>query len=183
MSRPRILWGLTGSVATIRAGALANQLLEVGEVRAVVTRRARHFLEPLPTTIPTFDDDDEWDSWKKLGDEVLHIELRKWADVFLIAPVTADCLAKVSNGLSDTLLLSVARAWDFEKPFVLAPAMNTKMWEHPVTSEHLAKVANWGVQIVEPVAKKLACSDVGMGGLAPPETISAFLARTVAPAQ
>jgi phosphopantothenoylcysteine decarboxylase len=171
--RPRILWGITGSVAAIRSDRLATALADVGDIKAVVTRRARHFI---PSDIPEFpvhDDNDEWNSWRKLGDPVLHIELRRWADVMVIAPLSADALAKMAVGIADTLLLSVVRAWDYSRPLVVAPAMNTMMWEHPVTGEHLAKLESWGVRVVSPVAKELACADVGMGAQASAETIAA----------
>ncbi len=171
-TRPRILWGITGSVAAIRSDRLALALAEIGEIQAVVTRRARHFIPSNTPSIPIHDDDNEWNSWQKLGDPVLHIELRRWADVFVIAPLSADGLAKIAVGIADTLLLSVARAWDYSRPLIVAPAMNTMMWEHPITREHLAKLESWGVRVVSPVAKELACADVGMGAQASAETIA-----------
>lgn len=80
-------------------------------------------------------DDDEWSCWNKREDPVLHIELRKWADVFLVAPLSANTLAKMANGLCDNLLTCVARAWDFKRPLLVAPAMNTLMWESPFTAK------------------------------------------------
>lgn len=170
-----ILWGITGSVAAIRSEQLAEGLLGLGQVQAMATRRARHFLSELPAAITCYGDEDEWTQWNELGDPVLHIELRRWADVLLIAPATADCLAKLSNGICDTLLLSVGRAWDFSKPVVVAPAMNTMMWEHPTTAEHLSRLRSWGVHVVDPVEKRLACDDVGMGAQAPAAMIVARL--------
>ncbi len=101
--------------------------------------------------------------WRR-GDAVLHIELRKWADVFLIAPLSANTLAKLAGGQCDNLLTCVARAWDFaqRRPFVVAPAMNTLMWTHALTADQLARIEAWGVTIVPPVAKTLACGDIGM---------------------
>lgn len=174
-----ILWGLTASVAAIRAPLLANQLLPLGDVTAVITERARHFVDELPEEVTVYSDKDEWAQWNALGDPVLHIELRRWADVFVIAPLTADCLAKLASGICDNLLLSVARAWDFSKPFIVAPAMNTLMWEHPVTQTHLHLLRSWGIEVVEPVAKKLACDDVGIGALAPPDKITEAVAMAL----
>lgn len=170
-SRSRILWGITGSVAAIRAPLLAKSLLELADVKAVVTERARHFLDPLPEQIAMLGDADEWALWRQLGDPVLHIELRRWADLFLIAPCSASTLAKLAGGICDNLLLSTARAWDFSRPLIVAPAMNTLMWEHPATTAHLATVRHWGVDIVDPVEKQLACADTGIGALASPEAI------------
>jgi phosphopantothenoylcysteine decarboxylase len=169
---PRILWGITGSVAAIRSDRLAADLAAIGTVKAVVTQRAKHFLPTSIPSIPMIDDEDEWNSWKELGDPVLHIELRRWADLFIIAPLSADTLAKMAHGISDSLLLSVARAWDYTRPVVVAPAMNTMMWEHPITRIQLDQLRAWGVVVVEPVSKQLACADVGMGAQASSEVIA-----------
>lgn len=117
------------------------------------------------------DTDDEWRDWNSLGDPVLHIEFRNWADLLLIAPLSAHTLAKLAHGLCDDGLSSVVRAWDFHgggKPIVLAPAMNTAMWEHPLTQPQLRTLSSWSrtVSIVAPQVKELACGDVGNGALA-----------------
>ena len=179
-----IAWGVTGSVAAVRAGNIASALLALGAVRGVATAAGRRFLEvaddPLPPGVAIEDDESEWRSWRRLGDPVLHIEMRKWADVLVIAPLSADALAKLAHGFADNLLLSVARAWDFRKPMILAPAMNTLMWEHPVTAGQLATVQQWGATIVPPVAKELACGDVGVGGMAAPAAIAAAVREAFA---
>jgi len=92
------------------------------------------------------DADDEWKEWQKLGDPVLHIDLRDWADLLLVAPLSAHTLAKISNGLCDDTLSCVIRAWDYGhgsrpgKTLLLAPAMNTAMWGHPLTQSQLQTV-------------------------------------------
>lgn len=166
-------------MATIRAPVLAASLSRLGEVQAVVTEQAKRFVRDWPEEIPLHHDEEEWREWSELGDPVIHIELRKWADVLLIAPLSANSLAKLTHGLCDNLLLSVARAWDFSKPMVLAPAMNTKMWEHPLTSRQLEMARTWGAVIVPPVAKELACADVGMGALALADDIAAAVRRSL----
>jgi phosphopantothenoylcysteine decarboxylase len=96
-------------------------------------------------------------------------QLRRWADVLLIAPLSANSLAKLAGGLCDNLLTCVARAWDFAggKPLVVAPAMNTAMWEHPLTTRQLGVLTGTlGVRVVPPVSKALACGDVGAGAMA-----------------
>ena len=150
------------------------------EVKVVATDAGRKFLpEPgsagskaLDTATQLFDED-EWRSWREKGDPVLHIDLRKWADMMLVAPLSANTLAKVANGMCDNLVTCVARAWDFkgapdnlEKPLVVAPAMNTCMWEHPITEKQLKALDDLGVWIVPPQSKTLACGDVGMGAMA-----------------
>jgi phosphopantothenoylcysteine decarboxylase len=103
-----------------------------------------------------FTDDDEWTTWNKRGDKVLHIEITKISDLFLIAPLSANTLAKIANGLADNLLTCVSRAWDlFSKPFLVAPAMNTQMYKHPITDKQLKELESFGVQIIPAVVKKL----------------------------
>ncbi|XP_071443800.1 phosphopantothenoylcysteine decarboxylase [Hetaerina americana] len=116
-------------------------------------------------------DDSEWSRWKKIGDPVLHIDLCKWADIFVIAPLDANTLGKLANGLCDNLLTCTFRAWDVGKPLVFCPAMNTKMWAHPMTAEHISKLVSWGHTLVPPISKKLACGDEGTGAMAEVTTI------------
>jgi phosphopantothenoylcysteine decarboxylase len=106
---------------------------------------------------------------------VLHIELRKWADLFLIAPLDANTLAKVANGICDSCLTSVYRCWDLTRPVVIAPAMNTLMWEHPVTDRNLKQLQQDCkiLRICWPQEKLLACGDMGTGAMASiPEILS-----------
>ena len=131
----------------------------------------------------------------------MHIELRRWADLFMIAPLDANTLAKLACGLADNCLTCVWRAWDPDRPVVLAPAMNTLMWEHPLTGRHLRQLATdagagiippevnldgvmtWinqtcpRLRVVPPVSKRLACGDVGIGGLAEVADIVAAVAE------
>lgn len=173
-----ILLGVTGSVASIRIPRLVDLLLTAGAfVRLVVSERGKNFLtreQPLPSSpnVKVFEDADEW-RWDSLGDSVLHIELRKWADVFVIAPASANTLAKLANGLCDNLLTCIARAWPFGekegvKPLLLVPAMNTHMWMHPVTEQHLEVITGYDsktVRVLMPVEKRLACGDTGVGAM------------------
>lgn len=110
-----------------------------------------------------------------MRDSVLHIDLRNWADICVVAPLSAHTLSKITNGLCDDLLTCILRAWDFgnSKPIVLAPAMNTAMWNHPLTNVQLNTVKSFAgeeskdsVVVVQPVAKTLACGEIGVGALA-----------------
>src|SRR5262249_1870442 len=127
--------------------------------------------------------------WQR-DEPVLHIELRKWADLLAVAPLDANTLAKLANGLSDNCLTCVWRAWDPARPVVLAPAVNTLMWQHPLTGRHLRQlpgdcgggnvpggldldaVVAWinercpRLRVVAPQSKRLACGDVGVGAMA-----------------
>ncbi|GBF90347.1 phosphopantothenoylcysteine decarboxylase [Raphidocelis subcapitata] len=177
--RPRVLLGLSGSVATIKAPLLCRCLCEFADVRVIATAAARRFVgegQLPPQAGQLLGDEDEWRQWKQVGDPVMHIELRRWADALVIAPLSANTLAKAAGGLCDNLLTCVVRAWDFDRPLLVAPAMNTLMWDSPFTRRHLDALAQLGVAVVPPVGKRLACGDVGLGAMAAPEAVAAAVA-------
>ncbi len=208
----KVLLGVTGSVAAIRVPQLYEELKLAGhQVKVAATQAALYFFDP--ATLDGIDspprrnpevvilDEDEWPGRAEgrryqRDDPVLHIELRRWADVFVIAPLDANTLAKLANGLSDNCLTCVWRAWDPARPVILAPAMNTLMWENPLTARHLRQLAGEGapadldrealvdwinanrplLRLVGPRSKRLACGDVGMGALADVADIVAAVA-------
>src|SRR3984893_8785617 len=142
----KVLLGVTGSVAAIYTPELFGELRAAGhDVKVVATNAACYFFDP--KTIGTDRgavtvDVDEWPGVQyRRGDPVLHIELRRWAELLLIAPLDANTLAKLALGLGGNCLTCAYRAWDRSRPVVLAPAMNTLMWEHPATARHLRQVA------------------------------------------
>lgn len=92
-------------------------------------------------------------------------------DIILVAPASADLIAKASLGISDNLVLSIMRAWDYSKPCLICPAMNTMMWEHPATRNSLQVLTRWGWEVVHPMTKVLACKEEGQGALAAVSTI------------
>ncbi|TGZ84789.1 flavo protein [Ascodesmis nigricans] len=183
----KILIFATGSVATIKLPLLISQLSSQGHnIRVILTPSASRFLHSsttIPPHIPVYGNEDEWSTPWTRGDPVLHIELRKWADLLLIAPLSANTLAKMASGLCDGLGLSVVRAWDTgrgpgdegksrRRRILVAPAMNTHMWLHPLTESHLSILRGWEwVQVLEPVSKLLACGDMGVGGMMEVEDI------------
>lgn len=171
--KPRIILAVSGSVAAIKFANLCHSFSEWAEIRAVATKSALHFIDKasLPKDVLFYTDDDEWSSWKKIGDNVLHIELRKWADLMVIAPLSANTLGKIAGGLCDNLLTCIVRAWDFNKPLFVAPAMNTFMWNNPFTERHLEIVSQLGISLVPPITKRLACGDYGNGAMAEPSLI------------
>lgn len=161
-----ILLGVTGSVAAKLifklVGSLRGVLIE-NNVKVVVTNSAKTIIsEP---TLVAFDDDMEWDVYKTLNN-VLHIDLAKWADVFVIAPCSANTLAKMANGICDNLLTCCVRAWDYNRPMIIAPAMNTQMYLNPFTQKHLDVLKEMRVIVVPPQTKELYCGDVGIGAMA-----------------
>jgi len=115
-----------------------------------------------------YKDEDEWNSWNKRDDIVLHIELRKIAQMLLIAPLSANTLGKFANGLCDNLLSSVFRCWDIKgnKPVIVAPAMNTFMYEHPITEFQLKFLEEkLNVKVLSTLFKRLMCGDEGYGAM------------------
>jgi phosphopantothenoylcysteine decarboxylase len=200
-----LLLGVTGSVAAIRVPELFALLQQAGhQVKVVSTKAAPYFFDPNSIQTATsgdtlfdsktvFFDEDEWPGKEegrryRRDEPVLHIELRRWAELLLVAPLDANTLAKFANGLADNCLTSVWRAWEPARPIILAPAMNTLMWQHPLTARHLRQlvtdptgapqssdpdaVIEWInhtqklLHIVPPQSKRLACGDVGIGAMA-----------------
>jgi len=183
--KPNVLLAITGSVAAVKGPQIALLLSDFCNVRVVATPVSQFFWEKsenynqpmwelfqnIDPPIEIFDNYDEWGQWNDVGDPVVHIKLRSWADCMVIAPLSANTLAKLVTGVCDNLLTCVVRAWDFSKPLIVCPAMNTHMWEHPLTSQQLQILKHMGSIVIEPVVKTLACGDTGKGGLAPPDQI------------
>lgn len=140
----RVVLGVTGSVAATRTPLLCQGLTQRGyQVRVVMTEHAEYFFDVRSLPVEAvFRDADEWPGRElgtryQPGDPVLHIELRRWGDLLVVAPLDAHTLAKFALGLCDNLLTCLYRAWDRQRPILLAPAMNTFMWEHPAALRHL----------------------------------------------
>jgi phosphopantothenoylcysteine decarboxylase len=135
-----ILLGVSGSVAAIKLTSLTNLLkdkFENSTIKIVATQNAIKFipsdlLNTTQHTLLVYTETHEWE-WQKIGDKILHIELRNWADVIIIAPLSANTLAKLSHGICDNLLTCIMRAWDRSKPVFVCPAMNVNL-------------ANWRLQ-------------------------------------
>ncbi|XP_049634403.1 phosphopantothenoylcysteine decarboxylase [Suncus etruscus] len=168
-----VLVGVTGSVAALKLPLLVSRLLDIPglEVAVVTTERAKHFYSAHDVPVTLYSDADEWEMWKNRGDPVLHIDLRRWADLLLVAPLDANTLGKVASGICDNLLTCVIRAWDRNKPLLFCPAMNTAMWEHPITAQQVGQLKAFGYIEIPCVAKKLVCGDQGLGAMAEVDTI------------
>ncbi|KAI8437114.1 hypothetical protein MSG28_010465 [Choristoneura fumiferana] len=129
-----------------------------------------YMLTELPPTALVYDDSAEW-AWRQYGDPVVHIELRNWADVVVIAPLDANSLAKLALGICDNLLTTTIRAMDLTKPLLFCPTMNDVMWNHPITQIHINTLKSWGLKEVPPIVKLAMCGEIGMGGIPTVETI------------
>lgn len=170
----KIVLGVTGGIAIFKAVELVSQLRKQGcEVRVVMTEHAQQFVTPL-----TFKEISGnavavsmWNGNQEFNVE--HIALANWADVFVVAPATANILAKMAYGLADDLLSTTLLA--AQAPVIVCPAMNTGMYEHPATQENLAKLKQRGVTVLPPAVGQLACGTSGAGRLPEPEQIVAFI--------
>ncbi|KAL8802561.1 MAG: hypothetical protein Q9182_003726 [Xanthomendoza sp. 2 TL-2023] len=197
--KKHLLLAASGSVATIKLPRIAEALSRRTDlsIRVVLTQAAENFLagqsDEQPTlkylrSIPNLDglylDHDEWSEPWTRGAGILHIELRRWSDILVIAPLSANSLAKMTTGIADNLLLSVVRAWDTTgvtdndstavKRIIVAPAMNTAMWLHPITKKQIKILEeDWGldgrpegwIEVLKPIDKTLACGDAGSGAM------------------
>lgn len=191
-----IILGLTGSVATILAPKLVDRLLSAKHsVNIVATTPALYFMDMKNFSskyVEVFKDKDEWpEGGYHKKDTIRHIEFRTWADLLLIAPITANTLAKIANGICDNFLCCIVRAWPKNKPIILAPAMNTEMWNNPITQAHINNFSNLFltsskpgpfneysmVDIIPPISKKLACGEEGIGAMADIKTILEYVER------
>lgn len=169
-----ILIGCTGSVATIKIPLLIDRLFKIYSpekisIQLIVTKPAEHFLKGLKisTHVKIWREEDEWIGFRKFNDPILHQELRKWADVLLIAPLSANTLAKLANGICNNLLTSIIRGWSSSTPVLVAPAMNTFMYTNPMTKKHIKMLQEDSpyITVLKPVEKVLICGDIGMGGM------------------
>ncbi|KZV81115.1 flavo protein [Exidia glandulosa HHB12029] len=161
----------TGSVASVKVPLIVKELLQYEDVDVQVasTKASLAFFDRDAVTsagAKLWTDDDEWQTWSKIGDPILHIELRRWADVVVIAPCSANTLSKLAHGACDNLCTNVLRALAPGTPTYVFPAMNTFMYEHPLTEEHLRVVRETlRYTVVGPIGKALACGDVGVGAM------------------
>lgn len=188
----KVLLGVTGSVAAKLTRKIVDQLLVAGhEVQIAATEASFYFWSEegfspeIKEQVKVWRDKDEWVGVKYDPDiPITHIELSKWADVFLIAPITANSLFEIAYGGAENVVTCTARAWwNYEdpgnqKPLIIAPAMNSRMWFHPTTAEQINRISGWygdKFKMVPPVSRRLACGDTGIGALADIDKIVAAL--------
>ena len=175
MSKGRnIVLGVTGSIAAYKAAELTSQLTKKGcDVHVVMTADALRFITPLafktlsrhPVVTDLYDEEEGW--------KPTHIELADEADLLLIAPATANTLAKMANGIADDALTCIALALNPEAKVLIAAAMNGKMWQHPATQQNVGTLKARGAEFIGPEAGLLSCGYEGLGRLWPVDKVAA----------
>ena len=174
-----VLLGVTGGIAAYKAAALASALVKQhAAVEVVMTENATQFVTPLTfeqltgrrTMVNSFD--------RNFSHQVEHIALAERTDLVIVAPATANVCAKLAHGLADDMLTTTILAC--RCPKLIAPAMNTNMYENPVTQDNLALLRHYGWEVIEPASGRLACGAVGKGKLPEPEEILQYILRQLA---
>lgn len=165
-----ILLGVTGGIAAYKSASLASMLVKSqAEVHVLMTEHATNFITPITfetltgnrCVIDTFDRNFEF--------QVEHVALAQKADAFVIAPATANVIAKIAHGMADDMLTTTLLAC--KCPKIIVPAMNTAMYENAVTQNNLEALRKYGMEIIDPASGRLACGDTGAGKMPEPETI------------
>lgn len=174
--KKHILLGVTGGIACYKILDVASKLRKLGyEMNTIMTENACEFVKPLSfeticnnyVVTDTFARPHKW--------EVEHISLAKKADLFLIAPATANVIGKIANGIADDMLTTTVMA--AKCPIVIAPAMNTAMYENPIVQENIAYLKSKGYLFIEPASGMLACGDLGVGKLPTPDEIVEYVVK------
>lgn len=174
-----ILLGVTGSIAAYKIANLASMLVKQhATVHVIMTRNACHFITPMTfetltgnkCIVDTFDRDFDF--------KVEHVSLAKQADVVLVAPATANVIGKIAGGICDDMLTTTVCAT--KAPCIIAPAMNTGMWENPIVQDNVERLKKFGYEIITPASGRLACGDVGSGKMPDEETLMWHIMMAVA---
>lgn len=178
LSGKTVVVGVSGSIAAYKAASLVSMLVKAhADVRVIMTKNACNIINPITfetlsghkCLVDTFDRDFEF--------KVNHVSLAKSADLFIIAPATANVIAKTANGICDDMLTSTFLACSCKK--IICPAMNTDMYDNPVTQDNIEKCRHYGIQIVEPASGYLACGDTGKGKLEEPEILFEHILKEI----
>ena len=180
MHGKRVLLGVTGGIAAYKSPDLVRRLRELGaEVQVVLTAGAREFVTPM-TFQAVSGREVRSDLWDPEAEKAMsHIELARWADFVIIAPATADFIARLATGQADDLLTTLCLATD--RPIALAPAMNRLMWANPATQANVATLKSRGIHVWGPGEGDQACGEVGAGRMLEPTQLAGFVANTLAP--
>ncbi len=173
-----VVLGVTGSIAAYKIVNLASALVKLhADVNVIMTHNATNFINPITfetltgnkCLVDTFD--------RNFQFNVEHVALAKRADVFLVAPASADVIGKIANGIADDMLTTTIMA--AKCPKLISPAMNTNMFENQIVQDNIKKLESYGFEIIDPASGYLACGDTGAGKMPEPETLLAYITRTI----
>jgi phosphopantothenoylcysteine decarboxylase/phosphopantothenate--cysteine ligase len=168
----KLLIIITGSIAAYKIPELIRLLVKKDyHVTCIVTDSAKEFVTPL--TLATVSKNTVYDNMFLLNHEIEHINLARNPDLILVAPATANIIAKIANGIADDLASTTLLATD--KPILIAPAMNSYMWSNKATKRNIKQIVEDGVKIIEPETDMLACEEYGVGKMASLETIVDYI--------
>ena len=174
-----VVLGVTGSIAAYKIANLASALVKLhADVHVIMTQNATNFINPITfetltnnkCLVDTFDRNFQYN--------VEHVSLAKKADVFMVAPASANVIGKIANGIADDMLTTTIMACKCKK--FISPAMNTNMFENPIVQDNLKKLAHYGYEIIDPACGYLACGDTGAGKMPEPETLLSYIIREIA---
>ena len=166
----KVVFQLSGSIACFKACSVISSLVKMGcEVQIVATPSALEFVGQ--ATLEGLTGRPVMSQVFQQGEYMVHINLMKWADLIVLCPATANTLSKLANGIGDDLISTLFLAYDFKKPYLIVPAMNTKMYLHPSTQHSIQTLKSWQIDILETASGVLACGDDGLGRLLEPEQI------------
>ncbi len=179
LSGKKILLGISGSIAAYKIAYLASALVKKhADVTVLMTNNATKFISPMTfetltgnkCLVDTFD--------RNFDFSVKHVALAKQADILLVAPATANIIAKLSAGIADDMLTTTALA--LRCPILISPAMNTAMYENPITQANIKKLKNFGFKVIDPASGYLACGDTGAGKMPEPEILLSYIEQEIA---
>ena len=174
-----VVLGVTGSIAAYKIANLASMLVKLhADVNVIMTRNATNFINPITfetltgnkCLIDTFD--------RNFQFNVEHVALAKRADIFLVAPASANVIGKIAHGIADDMLTTTIMAC--KCPKLISPAMNTNMFENPILQDNLKTLEKYGYELIQPASGYLACGDTGAGKMPEPETLLQYILRTIA---
>lgn len=174
-----VVLGVTASIAAYKIASLASALVKLhADVHVIMTKNATNFINPITfetltsnkCLVDTFD--------RNFQFNVEHVSLAKKADVFMVAPASANVIGKIANGIADDMLTTTIMACKCKK--FISPAMNTNMFENPIVQDNLKKLQHYGYEIIDPACGYLACGDTGAGKMPEPETLLSYILREIA---
>ncbi len=174
-----VVLGVTGSIAAYKIASLASALVKLhAEVHIIMTKNATNFINPITfetltshkCLVDTFDRNFEY--------SVEHVSLAKKADIFMVAPASANVIGKIAHGIADDMLTTTIMAAKCKK--IISPAMNTNMYENPIVQDNLRRLEKYGYEVISPASGYLACGDTGAGKMPEPETLLKYILRDLA---